>query len=295
VERSSAPIVSVVIPVLDMATTIKAQVEAVLEQYHEQDFEVVIADNGSVDGTVRIIRELSSLDDRLKFVDAAWCRPGGAAAKNQGVKQARGRWILFCDADDLVQPMWMYHLVSRLETGSQVVVATREYWLLNPFLRNSGYPRQKDQGSLPGGAFGISRDLYMEMGGFSEDFAGAVDSEFGRRLELIGVSLDYVSQAVVSVRTPLEYRACFRRSRALGRSRCLLPPTSKSRSVTIGFNTLALLRKVVWLIYRSPKIVLGQGHMWVEVAGATLGEIEGLITLIATRVKRGPNPGVRDD
>ena len=79
-----------------------------------------MADNGSSDSGPDLAREWSARDPRIRLVDASG-RPGPAAARNIGVKAARGDLLAFCDADDVVQPGWLAGLVTAL--GRAEVVA----------------------------------------------------------------------------------------------------------------------------------------------------------------------------
>ena len=64
------------------------------------DWEVVVADNGSDDGTRACVQRWSERHPRIHLVDAS-ARRGAAAARNIGVRSARGRLLAFCDADDV--------------------------------------------------------------------------------------------------------------------------------------------------------------------------------------------------
>jgi glycosyltransferase involved in cell wall biosynthesis len=185
--------ISVVIPMLDAAATIGAQLDAVLAQRCEGDFEVVVADNGSTDGSVEEVRRRSGSETPVVLVDASRRPRGGAAAKNLGVRAARSEFVAFCDADDLVRPGWLEAMATGLEHAEAVVV-TREYWSLNPQVWRGAQPERQlafDVCGCPGiagGAFGIHHRRYLDLGGFNETMQGAVDAEFALRLALAGLT-----------------------------------------------------------------------------------------------------------
>ena len=91
-----SPPVSVVIPAYNRAATIGAAIDSVLRQTWE-DFELVVVDDGSTDGTLAAARAVT--DPRLRVV-AAPHNLGAAGARNLGVAEARGTWIAFQDSDD---------------------------------------------------------------------------------------------------------------------------------------------------------------------------------------------------
>jgi glycosyltransferase involved in cell wall biosynthesis len=87
---------SVIIPLYNKSDTIEATLSSVLAQSIE-DYEVVIVDDGSTDGSAQIVAEISDPRVRLIRQDNA----GPSAARNRGVALACGFWIALVDADDL--------------------------------------------------------------------------------------------------------------------------------------------------------------------------------------------------
>ena len=104
------PPVSVVIPAYNRAATIGAAIESVLRQTWE-DFELVVVDDGSTDGTLEAARRIA--DPRLRVV-AAPHNMGAAGARNLGVAEARGTWIAFQDSDDEWLPEKLAKQMARL-------------------------------------------------------------------------------------------------------------------------------------------------------------------------------------
>lgn len=100
----NAPLVSVVIPAYNAARTLKATVQSVFEQT-VQDFEIVIVDDGSTDDTIAVARSIE--DSRVKVITQV--NSGAAAARNTGIKSAKGKYVAMLDADDL----WMPHKLER--------------------------------------------------------------------------------------------------------------------------------------------------------------------------------------
>ena len=99
--------ISVVIPVRDGAATIGDQLEALGQQTYQGEWEIVIADNGSTDGTAELAeRSWSHPRAALRVVDAS-SRPGSSFARNRGAIEAAGDFLAFCDADDIVAPGWL--------------------------------------------------------------------------------------------------------------------------------------------------------------------------------------------
>jgi chlorobactene glucosyltransferase len=98
--------VSIVVPARDEERSIERCVRSLLAQT-AADFEVVVVDDRSSDGTRAILERLSSEDARLRIVDGAELPAGWIGkpwALHQGVLAARGDWLLFTDADSVHAP-----------------------------------------------------------------------------------------------------------------------------------------------------------------------------------------------
>lgn len=92
----SAPdLITVVIPCHNAEPYLAAAIESVLRQ-RGAAFEIVVVDDGSSDGSARLVEERFPQVRLLRQANQ-----GVAAARNRGIEQARGDWIAFLDADDL--------------------------------------------------------------------------------------------------------------------------------------------------------------------------------------------------
>lgn len=91
-----SPRVSVVIPAFNRAKSLGRSVESVLSQT-EEDFEIIIVDDGSTDNTSDLAFRFT--DRRIRWESHSH-NLGAAAARNTGVRKARGKWIAFLDSDD---------------------------------------------------------------------------------------------------------------------------------------------------------------------------------------------------
>lgn len=109
---AAVPPVSVIIPAYNRAATIGAAVASVLRQTYP-DFELVVVDDGSTDGTLAAAGAVP--DPRLRVV-AAPENLGAAGARNLGVAEARGTWIAFQDSDDEWLPGKLARQMARLAT-----------------------------------------------------------------------------------------------------------------------------------------------------------------------------------
>jgi len=93
------PSVSIIMPCFNSEKFIEEAIQSVLEQSYA-DFELMIIDGGSTDNTVSIINRLSKIDNRISYI-ANRNDQGPAHARFKGIKQSKGKYIAFIDADDL--------------------------------------------------------------------------------------------------------------------------------------------------------------------------------------------------
>ena len=94
---SDSPYITIIIPTFRAAKTLRATLDSVLCQDF-RDFEVLVLDGGSDDGTAAIVDQAA--DDRIRFVSQR--DKGVYDAMNKGIAAARGVWLYFLGADDLL-------------------------------------------------------------------------------------------------------------------------------------------------------------------------------------------------
>jgi hypothetical protein len=100
------PIVSIIIPLHNKEPFVAETILSVLAQ-SLLDWELIVVENGSTDKGPEIVRQFS--DGRIRLVASPKCGPG--AARNVGILEAKGEWLSFLDADDLLQPNHLENLL----------------------------------------------------------------------------------------------------------------------------------------------------------------------------------------
>ena len=96
------PLVSVVTPIFNSRSTIQETIASIRSQSLE-DWEVLVVDDGSTDGSIEAVQAISVGDDRIRLLENQFAR-GPAGARNTAIKAARGRYIAFLDSDDRWMP-----------------------------------------------------------------------------------------------------------------------------------------------------------------------------------------------
>lgn len=276
--------VSVAIPARDAVATIVEQINAVLAQECPVAFEVIVADNGSRDGTRAAVATIAARDERVRIIDATQA-PGEAGARNVAVEACRSNLVAFCDADDVVRPGWLTAVYGALAAGAHAAVVTREQWSLNPGFEGRAVPETVITRWVAGGAFAVRRGLYLQLGGFDTSLPTAADTEFGFRLfDRMGRHPQEVPMAVVSVRLPHDLGTLFRRARRLSRVRDQLrrrhPGHLSARTIDVARFRVELLRR---LTIGDPGLANSRTAGWLEVAGTLVGDVEGSVSARITR------------
>lgn len=211
--------ISVVIPCRNGAGVLERQLDALARQT-TTEFEVVVADNGSDDGTAQMVAERAETAPyALRVVDASG-RVGINHARNVGVRAARGARLLLCDADDEADAGWVEHMaaalatahcvggvVERVEDDTVVAVDAGVYEIYWPGMR---WPI--------GASCGFRREVFDELGGFDESFRGGGDeAEFFFRAALRGWRTEAVPDARLRYRLRTDLRGLWRQHVGYGR------------------------------------------------------------------------------
>ncbi len=112
------PEISIVIPVYNMEQYLETCIKSVQLQDYE-DYEVIIVDDGSTDTSASIASRLAEQDSRIQLI----CKEneGVSIARNTGMDQATGKWIMFVDPDDTLQPNLISSLLSQIKDETDIV------------------------------------------------------------------------------------------------------------------------------------------------------------------------------
>lgn len=113
------PKISVIVPMFNAAPYIKRCVESLLCQTF-QNFELILVDDGSQDDTYAICEQLRLTDSRIVIISQP--NQGASAARNRGIVRAKGTWLCFVDADDMVSPVYLQELIACTDKDTDLVI-----------------------------------------------------------------------------------------------------------------------------------------------------------------------------
>ncbi|MBI3963223.1 MAG: glycosyltransferase [Deinococcus sp.] len=181
--------------ILDTIATVQAQTY--------RDFELIVVDDGSTDGTLALVRR-QAMGKVLTRLNG-----GPAAARNTGLAEAQGEYLAFLDADDLWHPEWLAHTVAALDADPALDVVYTDGVVLDragKLLRTirSGPPGNTVARLLMGGFVLLSRTLLRRsageaVGGFG-DLRLSEDWDFFIRLALAGRRFAHLELPLVARR-----------------------------------------------------------------------------------------------
>lgn len=215
------PVVSVIVPVLDAAGTVVDCLDALARQSGAPAFEVLVVDNGSHDASVALATR-----HPLHPLVLHERRPGAYAARNAGVRTARGAVLAFTDADCRPAAGWLAAGMAALAAGDADIVGGQirpvtaqppTVWARYDAAR---YLRQDalifDAGMAATANLFTRASAFAQVGPFDAALRSGGDLEWCRRAQECGLRLRYAPEAVVDHRCRTTLLATWRLHRRLG-------------------------------------------------------------------------------
>ncbi len=112
--------VSVIIPVYNVEKYLRQNLQSVAQQTLK-DIEIICVDDGSTDSSYEIVKEFAAADSR--FIPVQQKNAGAGAARNNGLRRARGKYLSFLDSDDFFEPDMLEQAYNKAEeTNADFVV-----------------------------------------------------------------------------------------------------------------------------------------------------------------------------
>jgi glycosyltransferase involved in cell wall biosynthesis len=240
--------VSIIVPVRNGEATISSCVESILAlDFPAQERELIVVDNGSSDRTASI---LAGFGDRVRVVREE--TRGPAAARNAGIRAARGEFIAFTDADCQVDAQWLSHLLLPIREDPTIGIVGGRVAALPPGNRITSFgetihdQRRAIEVFKPPYVLTANwcsrRTVLLEAGLFDETLLRGSDSALAIR---IGGSYRLVYRHDATVFHPHESTVLglFREGRDHGRGRAMMRAAGVLRT-SAWADRLGLLKRV---------------------------------------------------
>ena len=190
------PLISVVMPVWNARSYLALAVESILSQTFT-NFELIAIDDGSTDGSDKLLVELAARDGRVRMITQQ--NAGVTSALNTGLAAVRGTYVARMDADDIARPKRFDRQIAYMEADPSTVVLGGQFVLIDPDgrpLRQLSLPLDHeaiDKRHLGGADMGIChptamirRDALEKVGGYNTALPVAQDFDLWLRLAEVG-------------------------------------------------------------------------------------------------------------
>lgn len=134
----SQPLVSVIVPVYNVAQYLPQCLASLREQTY-QSLEVLLVNDGSTDGSKAICRAYAELDERFHLIDKP--NSGVSDSRNRALDRAKGKYLQFVDADDFLAPDATEKLVHAAQSSGADLIISHFYRLLEDRAAPKGHIR----------------------------------------------------------------------------------------------------------------------------------------------------------
>jgi glycosyltransferase involved in cell wall biosynthesis len=288
---------SVIVPTFQRRDTVVRTVSA-LDQQGERDFEVVVVDDGSDDGSAEVLRGLD-VSFPLRVIEQS--NQGAAAARNAGVDASSGELLAFLDDDMRADPALLAEHDRSHRKGADMVMGDMPLdpasprnllswgvgsWAAGRCERLSAPRAEIRLDDLLTGQMSISRAAYLAVGGLDPTFTrdglfGGEDLDFGHRVLAAGYKVVFNPAAISYQYYDVDPARYLRRARETGRSDRELVAKHPELAGAMGASPSFKTRPSRWLL--SPFVVAPAILSWPLRAGAAALVRSGLNT---PRVRR---------
>jgi glycosyltransferase involved in cell wall biosynthesis len=197
--------ISVVTPCYNAERFIAQTIRSVLDQTY-QDFEIIVVDDGSIDGSPQVVQGFS--DPRIRLLSQT--NAGPAKARNTGVRAATGEFLAFLDADDLALPHRFATQLAILEEDPLLSVVGSGYIWIDESGAQLPWPHHSWQHTpdlndisswlldcpfVPSATM-LRRQAWEDVGGFDEELVGPEDWNFWMRLVVTGHRMTWQQEVI---------------------------------------------------------------------------------------------------
>lgn len=299
--------VTVIMPNYNGESTIAQQMNALAHQNWQPDWEFIMADNGSTDRSVEIVKSYADRIPNLQILNVysgEGPRQPVVASYVKAFRAAKGEIFITCESDDEAADGWLEAMVKAMEGEHYVASALDDHKLNSEDLMpRTGSGQQSREKGLPsfvgplklpfcsGCAIGISRTLWENVGDPDPDVANTWDIDYSWRAQLAGFDLKFVPEAVMHYRQRTSYEARFKQGKNYGVGSAMLIGKygGKSQARFIAYNLVQLVVGSFWLAMsflpgpRSP-----QNRVWR--VGNAIGQLQSLHYIRHGRREAWPLP-----
>lgn len=201
-------LVSIVIPAYNCEKTIEKCLRALEEQSYDDNFEVIVVDDGSSDNTASIVKK----HQKIKYLFEK--NSGPAAARNKGWKNSKGKIIVFIDSDCVPEKSWLKEMLSDFKNenigavGGAYELTVNNYSRLSCLIGEEIKYRYRKIGNFTDAhgsySFAVRRKILEKINGYNEYYpiATAEDWDLCYRIQDLGYKIVFNKNAKVGHHHP---------------------------------------------------------------------------------------------
>lgn len=252
---------TVIIPLRNGATTLADQLAALATQDYPGVWELIVSDNGSTDDGPELVHGWIHSSASARVIDSS-AVPGVSFARNAAAREARGRILLFCDSDDVVDPNWLSAMMRACESfdlvGGRLEVSSLnrpEMVQARPNPQSTVLPMGGGHLRYAVGAnFAMRQEVFQQVNGWDMKFvAGCDDVDFCWRAQYLAYTIGFAPEATIHYRYRSRGRDLWKQYYRFGKMEPLLYREHRSQGMRRRTG-----RRIVraWLWFLKPS---GQG------------------------------------
>ena len=184
------PKISVIIPLYNKEKTIKKTIESVLNQTFTE-YEIIVVNDGSTDRSLEIVKRIN--DSRIRIIDKD--NEGVSTTRNRGFNEANGDWLLFLDADDLLEHRTLEILTKQISKYPMCLAHTANYetiyndnkvvsfsYIEEGVIRDPFKYIWEKKWNMRLGAYIVKKELVEKIGGFHDTITIGEDNYFNWKI-----------------------------------------------------------------------------------------------------------------
>jgi glycosyltransferase involved in cell wall biosynthesis len=196
------PLISVIIPAYNNKDFLKyVSIPSVLAQTYSS-WELIVVDDGSYDDTKAVVNTFAGKDKRVRYIYKENGGPGGA--RNVGIKNAEGKYVLFLDADDALLSTALAALAFTAEQGNYDMTACSTWVVAMP----KGHFLNCYLDSLPSQFSLFRKDLFYRYGFFDETLY-VEDGDFELSLRVKAREIGAIKKILINEPLAIYFRHLF--------------------------------------------------------------------------------------
>lgn len=211
------PKISIIVPTYNKSSHLARLLPSIIEQdYAKEDFEIIIVDDGSTDNTASVAEQFADCFANYQYVYQH--NQGIGAARNTGLRHARGQLISFIADDYVLEPTYLSKMSSAFNDesihgvrplfnslGRTPVEMAMYVNMISGFKKQVGHQINQTIYRYPsviswGGASMTRRRVFDDHGPFLVEFPTGEDSEYGIRLAQAGIHIHIYNETLFKIK-----------------------------------------------------------------------------------------------